>query len=106
MNGNVNFRVKNSGVVYSREINVQLTNYPDYVFKNDYKLMSLDKLENYIKTNKHLPNVPSAKQIETDGANLGELNKIQMEKIEELTLYIIELKKELEAIKKQINTNK
>ena len=64
--------------------------------------MPLDALDKYIAANKHLPNVPSAKEIEANGANLGELNKIQMEKIEELTLYIIEMKKELEALRKQV----
>jgi hypothetical protein len=94
------FRVKSTGFVYAREINVILTNFPDYVFKKEYELMSLDNLESYIKKNHHLPNVPSAIEIEKDGASLGEMSKIQMEKIEELTLYVIELKKEIESIKK------
>ncbi len=96
----VNFRVKASGFVYAREVNVQAANFPDYVFDNDYKLNSLENLENYIKTNKHLPGVPTAIEVEKNGLNLGDLGKIQMEKIEELTLYIIELKKEVEALKK------
>lgn len=96
---NTNFKVKSDGLVYSRELNVQLTNFPDYVFHKNYKLMNLDNLENYISANKHLPNVPSAAEIEKNGANIGELCKIQMEKIEELTLYIIELKKEVEKLK-------
>jgi hypothetical protein len=97
--GNVNFRVKSNGYVYSREVNVQLTSFPDYVFSSKYKLKSLDALENYIRENHHLPNVPSAADIQQNGANLGELSKIQMEKIEELTLYVIELKKEIDALK-------
>lgn len=104
--GKSNFRVKNSGVVFSREVNVQLADYPDYVFSKNYSLMSIEEVEKYITINKHLPNVPSAKEIEANGANLGELNKIQMEKIEELTLYIIEMKKEIEALKKQVNNGK
>jgi hypothetical protein len=97
--GKVEFRVKNTGFVYAREINVQVANYPDYVFKTGYKLMPLEEVEQYIKQHKHLPNVPAAAEIEKDGASLGELNRIQMEKIEELTLYVIELKKEVEALK-------
>lgn len=97
------FRVKSTGFVYAREINVQLTAFPDYVFANEYKLQSLESLESYIKTNKHLPNVPTAEQVEKEGANLGELSRIQMEKIEELTLYMIELKKEIEELKKKVN---
>jgi hypothetical protein len=98
----VNFRVKASGFVYAREVNVlaSATNFPDYVFDNDYKLNSLENLEKYIKANKHLPGVPTAKEVEKNGLNIGEISRIQMEKIEELTLYIIELKKEVEALKK------
>ncbi len=99
---NTNFKVKSDGVVYSRELNVQLSNFPDYVFKKNYNLMSLKELENFIVKNKHLPNVPSANEIEKNGANIGELSKIQMEKIEELTLYIIELKKEIDSLKSKI----
>ncbi len=96
----VNFKVKDNGAVYSREVNVQLNNFPDYVFKHNYSLMPLDKLAQYIAENKHLPNVPNAATIQKEGANLGELSKLQFEKIEELTLYILELKKEIEALKK------
>ncbi len=101
----INFKVKSDGVVYSRELNVQLTAFPDYVFKKEYKLMSLEQLDTYIKANHHLPNMPTAAVIEKEGANLGELSKLQMEKIEELTLYVIELKKELDALKKTVNKN-
>jgi hypothetical protein len=94
------FRVKANGVVYSREVNVQLTAFPDYVFNGNYQLRSLESLESYISKNHHLPNVPSAAEVEKNGANLGELAKIQLEKIEELTLYVIQLKKELDELKK------
>lgn len=90
---NTNFKVKSDGIVYTRELNVQLTNFPDYVFNKNYKLMNIVNLERYISVNKHLPNVPSASEIEKNGANIGALCKIQMEKIEELTLYVIELNK-------------
>jgi len=99
----VNFRVKASGYTYAKEINVQLTTFPDYVFNRDYKLLSLENLEKYIKQNKHLPNVPTAAEVEKNGADLGELSRIQMEKIEELTLYVIELKKNIDDLKKQMN---
>lgn len=102
VSNNTNFIVKNNGYVYAREINIQLGNFPDYVFNKNYALMSLEKLESYINEYNHLPNIPSAKEVEKNGANIGDLSKIQMEKIEELTLYIIELKKEIEQIKKQV----
>jgi len=96
-----NFKVKSSGFVYARSIEVTLANFPDYVFSNNYKLMTLAEVEAYIKKNHHLPNVPSAIEVEKNGANLGELARIQMEKIEELTLYIIELKKQMDELQKQ-----
>lgn len=71
----------------------------DYVFKNDYNLKPLEEVEAFINTNGHLPNVPSAKEIETEGLNLGEMDAKLLEKIEELTLYIIELKKEVNELK-------
>jgi hypothetical protein len=98
--GQAEFRVKSTGYVYAREINVQLTAFPDYVFQKDYKLLPLDKLETYINSEKHLPGIPTATEIQNNGANLGELNKMQMEKIEELTLYIIELEKRIHKLEK------
>jgi len=74
-------------------------NLPDYVLVKNYKLRDLDEVEDFIKKNNHLPGIPSAKTIETNGLGLGEMQKLQMEKIEELTLYIIELKKEMEKLK-------
>lgn len=88
--------------LYVRELEVRIGAFPDYVFDKNYPLMPLSELEAYINTNKHLPNVPSAQEVEENGANVGNLVKVQMEKIEELTLYLIELKKENEEIKKQL----
>ncbi|MCF6365848.1 MAG: hypothetical protein L3J35_06545 [Bacteroidales bacterium] len=74
----------------------------DYVFNNNYKLMPLNKLEKFINKNKHLPGVPSAKEIKEKGLNLAETDAVQMVKIEELTLYIIEQNKRIEKLEKQI----
>lgn len=73
----------------------------DYVFANDYKLKPLAEVEAFIKENKHLPNVPSANELVNEGIDLGKMQATQMEKIEELTLYIIEMKKEIETLKNQ-----
>lgn len=75
-------------------------NWPDYVFNNDYLLMDLDTLQKYIYDNKHLPNVPSNSKIVKDGLDLGEIQKIMMEKIEEMYLYILDLKHEIDILKK------
>jgi hypothetical protein len=77
--------------------------WPDYVFRNDYQLLSLDELEKFIEKNQHLPNIPSAKEVkENGGIMLGEMNAKLLEKVEELTLYILQLKKENDAIKEQL----
>jgi hypothetical protein len=96
------FEVKKDGKVYSREFFVQVAAFPDYVFKSDYKLMPLNEVEKFILANNHLPNIPSAKEVEIEGQALGKLQVLQMEKIEELTLYMIEMKKENEKLKKEM----
>jgi hypothetical protein len=104
--GIINFKVKNTGYVYAREINVMPVNitFPDYVFASNYKLRSIENLENYIVTNKHLPNIPSAKEVSENGINLADMQVKQMEKIEEAFLYIIQLKKENDALKERLKT--
>lgn len=77
--------------------------WPDYVFSKTYKLKPLREVEKFIANNHHLPGVPSAKQIEQKGIQLGDMQKRMMEKIEELTLYIIELNKKNEALGKEIS---
>jgi hypothetical protein len=71
---------------------------PDFVFDESYKLMSLDSVEAYVKLNKHLPEVPSAAQVGADGLDVGEMNLILLKKVEELTLHVIALKKQIQAM--------
>ena len=77
-----------------------------HVFNDDYNLMSLSDLESSIKANGHLPGMPSEAEVIKNGVSVGEMQKKMMQKIEELTLYVIELKKENERIKAQLNNNK
>jgi hypothetical protein len=91
-----------SGKIVAKEIYVTLTNWADYVFDDTYKLKSLNELETYIKNNKHLPNVPTTCEIIENGNNTGETDRILLEKIEELTLYIIEQNKKIEALEKKM----
>ncbi len=98
---NYNLFVK--GGILTEEVRVSLNStWADYVFHKDYNLKSLEEVEQFITENGHLPNVPSAKQVKEDGIELGEMAKIQQEKIEELTLYIIEQNKEIEKLKTRI----
>ena len=85
--------------IFAKEIRVQLPPFPDYVFSSDYELTSLQDLEIFINKNGHLPKLPSAEEVEENGMGVGELQILQMEKIEELTLYVIQLKKEIEELK-------
>jgi hypothetical protein len=91
-----------NGNIRSREVKVEITNWPDYVFEEDYKITSLENLEKYVKANKHLPEVPTAKEVSENGLELGEMNKTLMKKVEELTLYLIEQNKALIDQKNQI----
>ncbi|MFA5167447.1 MAG: hypothetical protein WC530_02815 [Candidatus Omnitrophota bacterium] len=78
-------------------------NLPDYVFASDYKLMPLNELRNYVLTNKHLPGVLSAEELKNAGtASLVEQNFKNLEKIEELVLYVLQLKSETDALKARI----
>lgn len=73
----------------------------DYVFKKDYKLNSLESVEKHIEEKGHLPNIPSAKEVKENGINLGEMDAKLLEKIEELTLYVIQLNKDVEQLKEE-----
>jgi hypothetical protein len=101
------FKLAVNGKIWSQEVNVAMTNPgPDYVFEKDYDLLSLSELETYINQNKHLPEVPSAKEMEAEGLNLKEMNLLLLKKVEELTLHLIEMKKENEIQQIEINALK
>jgi hypothetical protein len=91
-----------NGDVFAKKVKVTQTGWPDYVFSPDYKMRSLPELERYIKENQHLPEMPTATAIQQDGQDLGEMNKKLLQKVEELTLYLIELKKENNEMKQRI----
>jgi hypothetical protein len=78
------------GTIGARRVKVDQETWADFVFEPEYKLPSLTELETYIKTNKHLPDVPSAAEVAKEKLDLGEMNKILLQKIEELTLHLIE----------------
>ncbi len=94
------FRVDNTGKVRAREILVDENVIPDYVFKADYKLMSLKDVEEFVTKYHHLPNVKSELEFqEAGGVDLGEMNLKLLEKVEELTLYVIDLQKQIDELK-------
>jgi|RhiMetdeSRZDD1v2_1073273.scaffolds.fasta_scaffold08125_6 hypothetical protein len=95
------FKLAVEGKLGARQIVVTSANpWPDYVFSKQYKLKSLATLEDYINKNHRLPNMPSAEEVKDKGIELGAINKQVVEKIEELTLYIIALNKKIEKLEK------
>lgn len=97
---NTGYRLSVNGDIRAKRIVVE-TGWGDFVFEKGYYLKPLKEVEQYIQQYGHLPGIPSAKEVETKGADLGDLVKLQMQKIEELTLYIIEQNKRIELLEKK-----
>ncbi|NII83299.1 hypothetical protein [Pedobacter sp. SG908] len=91
-----------NGNIRAKEIKVEATNWPDYVFEKKYQIASLGELEKYIKTNKHLPEMPSATEVESNGVELGDLVKKLLKNQEELTLHLIAQQKTIKALEEKI----
>ncbi|MEN5195892.1 hypothetical protein [Sphingobacterium faecium] len=91
-----------NGNIRAHQIKVETTNWPDYVFNDEYQLPSLAETEKFIKANKHLPEIPKADEVESKGVDLGEMNKILLKKIEELTLYMIDKDKRIQALEETV----
>jgi len=96
------------GTIHSKEVKVDMLGamVPDYVFANNYQLLTINELKTYIDQNKHLPEVPSAKEMEVNGINLGEMNMLLLKKVEELTLYQIEAMKRIEKLEAELKSKK
>ena len=109
-NGNVgigtatpNAKLAVNGNIRAKEIKVENANWPDYVFAEDYQLPSLLQTEKHIKEKGHLPGIPSAKEVKTNGVDLGDMNARLLQKLEEVTLHLIKQEKELLELKKELN---
>jgi hypothetical protein len=83
-----------SGTIHSKAVSIDLNGWNDYVFKKDYRLPSLSEVKTYIGQHQHLPEVPSEQEMIKNGLDVAEMNKLLMKKVEELTLYLIEIKEE------------
>lgn len=97
----VAFQVTSGGVTRAKRLKVETTGWPDYVFSKEYKLPSLSSVNAYIQKNRHLPDMPSAKEVHADGQDVGEINKLLLKKVEELTLYLIEKDGQFNKLKKE-----
>lgn len=111
--GNPDEKLTVKGKIHAEEVRVDLNVPPDYVFqkyftgtsslKADYKMLNLKEIEAYVKKNHHLPDVPSAKEIQKEGLHLKEMSAILLQKIEELTLYTIQQQKIIEKLEKKVD---
>jgi len=112
--GNVGIGTANPGIyklavnggIHSKSVNVDLTGWSDFVFKQSYILPTLTEVKAYIDRNHHLPDMPSEQEVVKDGINLGEMNKLLTKKVEELTLYAIQQQEENEKLKAENKTLK
>lgn len=90
-----------NGIIHTKEIKVDLTGWSDFVFEDNYKLKSIEEIEQFIIENKHLPDIPNKSEVVDNGINLGEMDAKLLQKIEELTLYLIEQNKRIEKLEKE-----
>lgn len=95
------YKLAVNGNIRSQEIKVENINWPDYVFANEYTLPSLKEIDKHIKEKGHLPGIPSAVDVKSNGVNLGEMNAKLLEKIEELTLHLIKMDKKIEHLESE-----
>ena len=102
----VNTDKVNSKDITAKNINVELDNAADYVFEDGYDLKTLGEVEEYVKSNKHLPGVPSASEFQDKGMNVSEMSNLLLEKVEELTLHLIRMQKEIDQLREENNALK
>ncbi|PRD44962.1 hypothetical protein [Sphingobacterium haloxyli] len=95
-------RMSVNGKIAAKEVEVTVNNWPDYVFRKDYELKPLSQVEKYIKENGHLPEIPKAEEVEADGLSLGEMDKLLLKKIEELTLHLIEKDRQVADLERRM----
>ncbi|MBS7256708.1 hypothetical protein [Flavobacterium branchiicola] len=107
-NGNVGIGVNNpnnkldvNGTIHSKEVKVDTQFWSDFVFKKEYELPTLSEVEKHIKEKGHLRDIPSEEEVMKNGINLGEMDAKLLQKIEELTLYLIEMKKDINSLKEE-----
>lgn len=102
----VSFKMVVEGKLGAREIHVRPLhlNWADYVFADDYQLRSLEEVEKHIKKHKHLPDVPTAADVQQQGLDLANMDATLLKKVEELTLYLLQLKKQNDALKQRVET--
>lgn len=107
--GNLGIGLKNpqdklevNGQIHARSVKIDVKNWADFVFEEGYDLPRLGEIEYYINQEGHLPGVPSTEEVQSNGVQVGDMQRILLQKVEELTLYLIEQNKEIESLKKEV----
>jgi len=106
---NKNYKLYVEKGILTEKVKVAVKNsnqWADYVFEENYDLMSIEELEDYVSENKHLPNVPSAKEVVKEGIDMAQMDATLLEKIEEFTLYVIQQQKEIKEVKDEMFNSK
>ena len=108
-NGNIgvgisdpSYKLDVNGTIHAKEVRVDLNSWPDYVFEEDYKLPTIKEVKQFIKQKGHLQGVPSAKEVKKEGMMLGGMDAKLLQKIEELTLYLIKQNEEIASLKEEL----
>ncbi|RFM33651.1 hypothetical protein [Chitinophaga silvisoli] len=96
------YKLAVNGTIGAKRLQITQTGWADFVFRKDYQLPSLNEVSKYIDTHQHLPGVPSAAEVAEKGVDVGEMNKILLQKVEELTLYLIEQQKRIETLENKV----
>ena len=96
------YKLAVNGNIHAKAIDIDMYNWSDFVFESDYNLRTLSEVESFIKKNGHLPDMPSTEEVNANGINIGEIQSKLLQKIEELTLYLIEMKKNNEILKNRV----
>jgi hypothetical protein len=92
------------GTIHAKQVKVDLNGLADFVFDPGYRLRPLSEVSSFIRTNGHLPEIPTAAQVSHDGLDVGAMNNLLLRKVEELTLYAIEQQKQIETLKKEVES--
>jgi hypothetical protein len=99
---NLDYPLNVNGTIHSKEVKVDLTGWSDFVFKPDYQLQDLQSLKQYIQKNQHLPDIPNEEEVIKNGILIGDMNKKLLQKVEELTLHLIQKDDELKSYNEKL----
>ncbi|MEC5147902.1 hypothetical protein [Chitinophaga sp. 212800010-3] len=99
---NNGYKLAVNGTIGARKVRVEQSTWADFVFHPEYKLPTLQYVADYIASNNHLPDIPSEKEVKEDGIDLGDMNRKLLQKVEELTLYLISQEKKLESVQQRV----